>query len=140
MHLVNRYSQDSNSQPDALRPDQLHRWIGLRHEDLSECRLPKNESARREILTQLAELDYQLRGGRKCACCRTHVRSVMRVRSLDEKGTLREYICLCRRCLEAEKAFSKRVVVYYAAVVFEEFISLKQTVERTPLEQTTIAA
>lgn len=97
---------------------------------LEEGLLPKRESDRQEVLLAIAEIDHRLRGNVKCVGCNAPVRAVMRTVSVDESGQTHEYECLCRRCLEAEKAYSRKVTSYVAGVVFDETVNRKEVVRR----------
>lgn len=92
--------------------------------------LPKREAERQEVLLAIAEIDHRLRGNRKCIGCGAPVRAVMRTVSVDDSGEVHEYECLCRRCLEAEKVYSRKVTSYVAGVVFDEFENRKERVPR----------
>ena len=74
---------------------------------------------KRNLLLSYAELQYKLRGGSRCAVCNTPVRHVVPV--LVERGNGMEvrYSCLCTRCLEAEKAVSRKVVLRIGQAVVE---------------------
>ncbi len=100
---------------------------------LQEDLLPQREADRQEVLLAIAEIDHRLRGNRKCAGCGAPVRAVMRTVSIDDSGHLREYECLCRRCLEAEKVYSRTVTSYVAGVVFDEYLNRKDLVPRPQL-------
>jgi hypothetical protein len=65
----------------------------------------------RRLLMSFAEFRFKMRGGSKCAVCRASVRHVLPVNVERLNGTLLEYPCLCTRCMEAEKAVSRRVVL-----------------------------
>ncbi|MCU1308022.1 MAG: hypothetical protein JWN45_2717 [Acidobacteriaceae bacterium] len=70
----------------------------------------------------------------KCSVCRTPVRDGMPVRSADDDGTEHRFNRLCRRCLEAEKVFARRVS-FYVDGNKEEFINEGEAVPRpTPLK------
>lgn len=58
-----------------------------------------------------AELEYQLRGGSVCSMCETAVRHIIPVLVDRYDGSRVQYRCLCRRCLEAEKAVSMMVTL-----------------------------
>ena len=92
--------------------------------------MPKRESDRQEVLLAIAEIDHRLRGNVKCVGCGAPVRAVMRTVSVDDSGQTHEYECLCRRCLEAEKAYSRKVTSYVAGVVFDESVNRKEPVPR----------
>ena len=66
---------------------------------------------KRNLLTAFAELQYTLRGGSHCAMCNTPVRHVIPVTAERADGSETRYPCLCTRCLEAERAESKRLVL-----------------------------
>jgi hypothetical protein len=71
----------------------------------------------------------------KCAECRTPVRNAVRVISVDDDGKKHSFERLCRRCLEAEKVFACRVVLYADGELFEEFVNPEPSVPRpTPLK------
>ena len=104
--------------------------IGSTREPVREELLPKWESDRQDVLLALAEVDYRLNGHTKCSVCRAPVRAAMRTVCVNESGTTWEYGCLCRRCLEAEKAFCRRVTSYIAGAVFDEFVNRGELVAR----------
>lgn len=97
---------------------------------LNEGQLPKKETERREVLLAVAEIDHRLRGNSKCGVCRAPVRAAMRTVGVDDSGKSWEYECLCRRCLEAEKAYCRKVTSYVAGVVFDESVNRKELVPR----------
>jgi hypothetical protein len=66
----------------------------------------------------------------KCAECRAPVRDAVKVFSSDDDGSHREFECLCRRCLEAEKAFARRVALIADGTVVKEFVNTKPLVKR----------
>ena len=71
----------------------------------------------------------------KCTVCRAPVRDAVTVISADDDGTRHEYSCLCRRCLEAEKVFSRRVTLYAGELISQEFINTKPAIARpTPVK------
>ena len=74
---------------------------------------------KRQLLLSYAEFLFRMRGGGKCAVCRASVRHVLPVEIERLNGTAVTYACLCTRCIEAEKAVSRRVVlrIGQAAVV-----------------------
>jgi hypothetical protein len=65
----------------------------------------------RQLLLSYAEFLFRMRGGSKCAVCRASVRHVLPASVERLNGTLVEYPCLCTRCIEEEKAVSRRVVL-----------------------------
>lgn len=92
--------------------------------------LPQDPKERRNFLLNYLDHQYRLCGSRRCEECHATVRYTMRVVSIAADGETREFSVLCRRCIEAEKAFSKKVFVYAAGVVFEEFVNRKEPVAR----------
>jgi hypothetical protein len=59
----------------------------------------------------------------------------MNVVSVDDDGSKHEYECLCRRCLEAEKVFARRVALYVDGAFSQEFINTKPAIARpTPVK------
>jgi hypothetical protein len=66
---------------------------------------------KRKLLLSYAELRYKLHGGSRCAMCTTPVRHVVPVLVERANGMEIRHSCLCTRCLEAERAVSKRVVL-----------------------------
>jgi len=72
---------------------------------------PGDEPDRRKVLFSYAELQYKLHGGGRCSMCHSAVRYVLPVRAEHNDGTIAEYVCLCTRCLEGEKAVSSRIVL-----------------------------
>ena len=73
-------------------------------EALSEGPEPTSAQRSRELLTSYAELRYRLLGGDRCVVCRAHVRHVVPVTVQHYDGTVKQFSCLCHRCLQAEKA------------------------------------
>jgi hypothetical protein len=65
----------------------------------------------RRLLMAFAEFRFKLRGGSKCAVCRMSVRHVLPVKVERKNGTRVDYPCLCTRCIEGEKAVSRRLVL-----------------------------
>jgi hypothetical protein len=63
--------------------------------------------------------------GGKCAVCRAPVRDLGRVSSYDSLGIERNFERLCRRCLEAEKAYSRTVFVFWQDIVCEIYTNLQ---------------
>lgn len=74
---------------------------------------------KRNLLMSYAELQYKLHGGSRCAMCNTPVRHVLPVLAERTNGREIRYPCLCTRCLEAEKAVSKRVVLRIGEAIVE---------------------
>jgi len=72
---------------------------------------PGGQPDRRKVLFSYAELQYKLHGGGRCSMCRSAVRYVLPVRAEHNDGTIAEYVCLCTRCLEGEKAVSARITL-----------------------------
>lgn len=66
---------------------------------------------KRDLLLSYAELRYKIGGGSHCAVCNTPVRHIVPVRVERWDGLETRYPCLCTRCLEAERAVSRRVVL-----------------------------
>jgi hypothetical protein len=64
-----------------------------------------------KILSSYAELRYRLNGGGQCSICRASVRHVLSVRAEHTDGSIRDFQCLCTRCMQAERALSIRVTV-----------------------------
>ncbi len=55
-----------------------------------------------ELLRWYAELQFRLgAGGGHCAECRAHVRHALPIRAEMLDGHVREYLCLCTRCVVA---------------------------------------
>jgi hypothetical protein len=72
---------------------------------------PHRRSRLEKLLVSYAELQYRLRGGSRCALCRSSVRLVLPVKVERADGSTVEYACLCTRCLESEKAQSRKVTM-----------------------------
>jgi hypothetical protein len=66
---------------------------------------------KRQLLLSFAEFQFKLRGGGICAVCRASVRHVLPVEVERQNGTLVNYPCLCTRCIEAEKAVSRKLTL-----------------------------
>jgi len=97
--------------PDRRRPSVPERALQEYFQSLSESTdlpLPKKTQ---HLLMARAELEYQLRGGSVCSMCETAVRHIIPVLVERRDGTRVQYRCLCRRCLEAEKAVSMMVTL-----------------------------
>ena len=71
----------------------------------------------RRLLMSYAEFLFKMRGGGKCAVCRASVRHVLPARIERLDGAVDLYPCLCTRCIEAEKAISRRVVLQVGCAV-----------------------
>ena len=80
-------------------------------EALAECASAAPAQRLERLLLSYAELQFQRKGGSKCAVCAATVRHVVPVRAEREPGIVLEYACLCNRCLQAERALSARVVL-----------------------------
>ncbi|MCU1286415.1 MAG: hypothetical protein JWO13_2765 [Acidobacteriales bacterium] len=78
--------------------------------------------------TQVKAMDWN-RNKSKCSVCRTPVRDGMPVSSVDADGVKHDFNRLCRRCLEAEKVFARKVFFYVDAKK-EEFINDGEMVPR----------
>jgi hypothetical protein len=78
---------------------------------------------KRNLLLSFAELRYKVHGGSRCSMCTTPVRHVVPVLVERGNGTEIRHSCLCTRCLEAEKAVSKRVVLRIGEATVE-YVSL----------------
>ena len=63
------------------------------------------------LLFSFAELKFRIAGGGKCAVCHAHVRHVLPVEVERDDGSRHSYSCLCTRCLVAEKASARRVIL-----------------------------
>lgn len=107
---------------------------------IDEAALPQRESERQEALLAIADIEFRLYGGGKCAVCRAPVRAVMKTVAVDDAGRRFEYDCLCRRCLEAERAYSRAVTSYIGGYVFDDFLNRKPLVERPAAGRETAAA
>ena len=73
----------------------------------------------RKLLLSYAELQFKLKGGSQCGMCRASVRHVLPVRVEHADGSSKEFACLCTRCIEAEKAVAKRVVLQVGKATVE---------------------
>ncbi len=82
---------------------------------------PQEESPYRvwHLIASYAELRYRLNGGARCPVCRAHVRHVVPVTVKLQNGTTQQYGCLCQRCLQAEQATAKSVVLRLGAASWE---------------------
>jgi hypothetical protein len=92
--------------PDRRRPSVPECALQEYFQSLSESAdlpLPRKTQ---NLLMARAELEYQLRGGSVCSMCETAVRHIIPVLVERHDGTRVQHRCLCRRCLEAEKAVS----------------------------------
>src|SRR5438128_8960647 len=78
-------------------------------EALADEPVPTSAQRSRELLTSYAELRYRISGGDRCVVCHAHVRHVVPVTVQREDGTLKQFTCLCHRCLQAEKATARSV-------------------------------
>ena len=55
-----------------------------------------------ELLRWYAELNFRLgTGGGRCVECNAHVRHALPIRAETLDGSMREFLCLCTRCLVA---------------------------------------
>ncbi len=62
-----------------------------------------------ELLRWYAELQFRLGAGGRCAECRSHVRHALPVRVEMPDGAVREFPCLCTRCLVAVEYGAARI-------------------------------
>jgi hypothetical protein len=64
----------------------------------------RNDKERMErLMLSFAELQFQRRGGGRCAVCNAPVRLVIPISAKQKDGSLKEFECLCQRCLEGER-------------------------------------
>lgn len=80
-------------------------------ETLADCAGAAPAQRQERLLLSYAELQFQRKGGSKCAVCGAAVRHVVPVRAEREPGVVLQYSCLCNRCLQAERMLSARVVL-----------------------------
>ncbi len=82
---------------------------------------PQPESPYRtwHLIASYAELRYHLNGGARCPVCRAHVRHVVSVTVKRQNDSTQQYGCLCQRCLQAEQATAKSVVLKLGAASWE---------------------
>ncbi len=69
------------------------------------------EQKARELLRSYAELRYKMNGGKKCSMCRASVRHTYEVHAEYNDGSIREFECLCTRCLEGERGKSAKILL-----------------------------
>ena len=63
-----------------------------------------------ELLRWYAELQFRLgAGGGRCVECRAHVRHAVCIRAEMLDGCMREFLCLCTRCLVAVEHDANRM-------------------------------
>lgn len=112
--------------------DDLHLLASVFVEgSLCQGQLPARQSERQELLLTIAEIGYRLYGHTKCSMCRAPVRAAMRSVGIDGQGRTFTYRCLCRRCLEGEKAYCRRLTSYVAGVIFDEYVNPRPLVARS---------
>ena len=97
--------------PDRRRPSVPERALQEYFQSLAESDGEDLSIKTQNLLMARAELEYQLRGGSVCSMCETAVRHIIPVLVERHDGTRVQYRCLCRRCLEAEKAVSLMVTL-----------------------------
>jgi len=97
--------------PDRRRPSVPERALQEYFQSLAESAGEPLPTKTQNLLMARAELEYQLRGGSVCSMCETAVRHIIPVLVERHDGTRVQYRCLCRRCLEAEKAVSLMVTL-----------------------------
>jgi hypothetical protein len=73
---------------------------------------PEQRDRAFQLISSYAELQYRLNGGSRCPVCHTHVRHVVPVFVVREDGREGRFPCLCQRCLQAEQATAKSVVMH----------------------------
>ncbi len=123
-----------SSRGNQLDPRVLQSYL----QALALCRVyPDRRLANRELVQAYLELQFQLHGGSSCALCGLPVRHVIPVTCEREDGSISEYECLCKHCIESEKnassaVYSKvgRVTIYFensGEVSFGEPIRRPQT-------------
>ena len=63
-----------------------------------------------ELLRWYAELQFRLgAGGGRCVECRAHVRHALPIRAEILGGSVREFLCLCTRCVVAVEHAASRM-------------------------------
>lgn len=65
------------------------------------------EDRSERLLLAYAELQFQKRGGGRCASCNAPVRLVIPVVAEQKDGSSKNFACLCQRCLEGERDQAK---------------------------------
>lgn len=105
-------------------------------EALEECAAAAPAQRAERLLLSYAELQFQRKGGSRCAVCGATVRHVLPVRAEREPGIVLEYACLCARCLQGERMLSRRVTLSLgqAQATYEgkELASLPETPPKPP--------
>lgn len=62
-----------------------------------------------ELMRWYAELQFRVSGGGRCVECRAHVRHALPIRAETLDGSVREFLCLCTRCLVALEQDADRI-------------------------------
>lgn len=98
------------------RADPLAEYL----DSLFDKGLRKDESRTERLLLSYAELQFQMKGGGRCAGCNAPVRLVIPVTAERPDGSVKSFACLCQRCLEAERDQAKviRMQIGQAKVEF----------------------
>jgi hypothetical protein len=107
-----RQSSDRRDLEHELAPAVLDACRSLWEEFAAlSCLDPKMFSEdEHELLRWYAELQFRLgTGGGRCIECRAHVRHALPIRAEDYDGFVREFLCLCTRCLVAVEHVSDRI-------------------------------
>lgn len=73
------------------------------------------------LLQYYAEVEFVIKGGRRCPVCNAHVRHVLPITAERKDGTTVEFPCLCTRCFEAERAVSRVVITHLGKTRIEHF-------------------
>lgn len=97
---------------EELGPAVLDACFSLWREysELSELAPSAFPLCEHDLLSWYAELQFRMRGGRRCSQCGAPVRHALKIRAERHDGSTRTYLCLCTRCLIAEGAVSGRVL------------------------------
>jgi len=80
---------------------------------------PEERDRAFQLIQSYAELQFRLNGGGRCPVCRAHVRHVVPLSIVRADGAEKRFACLCQRCMEAERATAKSVVMHIGRASWE---------------------
>ena len=103
---------------DLLREDLLQKYLETA---ASGQIFPSLRAKHWALLQCYAEVQFILHGGRRCPVCNAHVRHVLPVTAERFDSSLAEFVCLCTRCFEAERAVSRVLVTHFGKMRVEHY-------------------
>ncbi len=105
----------------AQHESKKHPSTGILQEFLESITPPQQRLSKGQwkALMSYAEQKYRQQGGGRCSLCRAPVRHVLPIKAEHEDGSVRQYECLCTRCLEGEKGLCAKLSIQAGATTLE---------------------